>query len=32
MVEDSAIKKAWRLPVNGRKQCDKEAVEGAGGW
>ena len=32
MVEDSAIKKAWRLPVVGRRQCNKEGAETAGGW
>ena len=28
MVDDSAIKKAWKLPVNGRN--NKEGVEAAG--
>ena len=27
MVEDSAIRNAWRLPVDGRKQSDKEGTE-----
>ena len=31
MIEDSAIKKAWRLPVDDRRQCNKEGVEAAGG-
>ena len=30
MIEDSAIKKAWRLTV-GRRQCDKEGLEVNGG-
>ena len=32
MVEDSIIKKAWRLSVDGRRQCYKEGMEDAGGW
>ena len=32
MVEDSVIKKPWRLPVDGRRQCYKEGMEAAGGW
>ena len=32
MVEDSAINKAWRPPVDGGRQCNKEGVEAAGGW
>ena len=32
MVEDCTIKKAWRLPVDGRRQCNKECLEAAGGW
>ena len=30
-VEDSAIQKAWGLLVDGRRQCDKEGIEDAGG-
>ena len=29
--EDSAIKKAWRLSVDGRIQCNKEDVEAVSG-
>ena len=32
MVEDSVIKKAWRLSVDGRRQYYKEGVEAEGGW
>ena len=32
MIEDSAIKKAWRLTVGDRRQCDKEGFEVDGGW
>ena len=32
MVEDRAIKKAWRLPLYGRRHCDKESLDAAGGW
>ena len=32
MVEDSIIKKAWRLPVDGRRQCYKEGIKAEGGW
>ena len=32
MVEDSAIKKAWTLPVDGRRQCNQEGTGDAGGW
>ena len=32
MIEDSAIKKASRLTVGGRRQCDKEGLEVAGEW
>ena len=32
MVEDIAIKKAWMLLVDGRRQFDKEGIEDVGGW
>ena len=31
MIEDSAIKKAWRLPVDSIRQCNKEGLVAAGG-
>ena len=31
MIEDSAIKKAWRLMVGDRRQFDKEGLEVDGG-
>ena len=32
MVENRAIKKARRRPLDSRRQCDKEGMEAAGGW
>ena len=32
MIEHSAIKKAWKLLVDDRTQCNKEGMEAAGGW
>ena len=31
MIEDSAIKKTWRLSVDHRRQFNKEDMEAAGG-
>ena len=31
MIEDSAIKKTWRLSVDHRRQCNKEDIEAVGG-
>ena len=31
MIEDSAMKKTWRPPVDDRRKCNKEDMEAAGG-